>query len=318
MKRTIIVIALWGLVWLSVFFSGCDEEYNPNTIIQLTFDNEITATFPVWHPNRDLIVFSGCSLPQCVYGLWTIDTNGGNLKLLLGSAEIGPEYLRLIPYDYSDDGYLLFSDEESIFAGNVYYLPPDGGEPTFIFQGGSPTIKGNLDGIYNIAYYYKPQHKGPNGIYLTDIHGSEPQLVIADDFIYGPHWSPDGNNLTYYKRFDSDGYWLQKLCVYDFTTQKEEVLLITDSWGSHSPRWSPDGEWIAFTDYYVQPGYEYEYGQSEVYIIPSEGGEPKRLSLFPYDPHMFVSGAGSLFWSPDGNWIVYDIMYTELWKVSVE
>ncbi|HEX9974857.1 MAG TPA: protease, partial [bacterium] len=37
------------------------------------------------------------------------------------------------------------------------------------------------------------------------------------------------------------------------------------------PRFSPDGKWIAFTGQYD--------GNTEVYLIPSEGGIPKRLTF---------------------------------------
>src|SRR5439155_10846970 len=36
------------------------------------------------------------------------------------------------------------------------------------------------------------------------------------------------------------------------------------------PRFSPDGKWIAFTGQYD--------GNTEVYLMPSEGGKPKRLT----------------------------------------
>src|SRR5262249_51863516 len=37
-----------------------------------------------------------------------------------------------------------------------------------------------------------------------------------------------------------------------------------------SPRFSPDGKWIAFTGQYD--------GNTEAYLMPSEGGKPKRLT----------------------------------------
>ncbi|MDI9381328.1 MAG: hypothetical protein QM845_10690, partial [Verrucomicrobiota bacterium] len=36
------------------------------------------------------------------------------------------------------------------------------------------------------------------------------------------------------------------------------------------PRFSPDGKWIAFTGHYD--------GNTEVYVMPSEGGVPRRLT----------------------------------------
>src|SRR6266852_5308364 len=39
------------------------------------------------------------------------------------------------------------------------------------------------------------------------------------------------------------------------------------------PKFSPDGQWIAFTA-------EYD-GNRDVYVMPSEGGEPRRLTYSP-------------------------------------
>src|SRR6476660_1412760 len=40
-----------------------------------------------------------------------------------------------------------------------------------------------------------------------------------------------------------------------------------------NPHFSPDGKWIAFSGEYA--------GNNDVYIVPSEGGEPKRLTWHP-------------------------------------
>lgn len=77
--------------------------------------------------------------------------------------------------------------------------------------------------------------------------------------------------------------------------------------GEAFARFSPDGEWIAFTG-----GYD---GNSDVYVIPTKGGEPKRLT---YEGTADIV----LDWTPDGR-IAYGSSYgnhTErtmrLWTVS--
>lgn len=56
------------------------------------------------------------------------------------------------------------------------------------------------------------------------------------------------------------------------------------------PRFSPDGKRLAFTGSYD--------GGREVYVMPVEGGEPKRLT---YDPY----GAELVGWTPDGKQILF-------------
>src|SRR5262249_36535501 len=68
------------------------------------------------------------------------------------------------------------------------------------------------------------------------------------------------------------------------------------------PRFSPDGKWIAFTGQYD--------GNTEVYLIPSEGGTPKRLTYTAtlgrddvsdrMGPNNIVIG-----WKNDGKHIVF-------------
>lgn len=66
-----------------------------------------------------------------------------------------------------------------------------------------------------------------------------------------------------------------------------QAIRLTTNEGSESlPHFSPDGKHIAFTG-------EYD-GNIDVYVIPSKGGEPKRLTWHPSSD--FVQG-----WSPEGD-----------------
>lgn len=66
------------------------------------------------------------------------------------------------------------------------------------------------------------------------------------------------------------------------------------------PKFSPDGKTIAFTGQYD--------GNFNVYVIPSEGGEPKQLTFLP-DPVQLPERMGPnnevLTWMPDGKSIVF-------------
>ena len=77
------------------------------------------------------------------------------------------------------------------------------------------------------------------------------------------------------------------------------------------PHFSPDGATIAFTG-------EYD-GNTDVYVVPTAGGEPKRLSWHPAPD--FVRG-----WSPDGSEVIFAsgcirAPYPEadqLWKIPLK
>ena len=65
------------------------------------------------------------------------------------------------------------------------------------------------------------------------------------------------------------------------------------------PKFSPDGKWIAFTG-------EYD-GTGSVYVIPAQGGEPRRLTWRPARVTEFRHGHDYMVidWSPDGNQVLF-------------
>ncbi len=87
------------------------------------------------------------------------------------------------------------------------------------------------------------------------------------------------------------------------------------------PKFSPDGKWIAFTGQYD--------GDEQVYVIPSRGGIPKRLTYYPahgplpprwgYDNQVYG-------WTPDGKQVLFRSLRDEdtlrtnsaLYTVSIE
>jgi tricorn protease len=97
--------------------------------------------------------------------------------------------------------------------------------------------------------------------------------------------------------------------VTDFDNQK--ILRLTSTPAVESnPHFSPDGKWIAFTSN--------RSGNQAVYIVPVEGGSPKRLTWYPAS--VVVRG-----WSPDGQRVLYSTSrdnapsgIARLWTVSIE
>lgn len=66
------------------------------------------------------------------------------------------------------------------------------------------------------------------------------------------------------------------------------------------PKFSPDGEWIAFTGQYD--------GDEQVYIVPTVGGTPKRLTAYPARGPMAARWGYDnqvMGWSPDGRGVLF-------------
>ncbi len=84
---------------------------------------------------------------------------------------------------------------------------------------------------------------------------------------------------------------------------------LTSGDGNESrPQLSPDGRWIVFTG-------EYD-GNADVYVMPSDGGPPTRLTYHPV-------ADTALAWTPDGQRVLFrsaranPMGRTELWRVPV-
>ena len=66
------------------------------------------------------------------------------------------------------------------------------------------------------------------------------------------------------------------------------------------PKFSPDGKWIAFTGQYD--------GNFNVYVMPSEGGQPKQLTFLPdiaAIPERMGPNNQVIAWTPDSRKIVF-------------
>ena len=91
----------------------------------------------------------------------------------------------------------------------------------------------------------------------------------------------------------------------------KNVRRLTSDVGPESrPAFSPDGKWIAFSAQYE--------GNTDVYVVPSEGGVPRRLSWHPGPDEVqgfTADGKSILFTSPRA---VHTGRYTQLYTVPVE
>jgi len=76
--------------------------------------------------------------------------------------------------------------------------------------------------------------------------------------------------------------------------------LTTDPGLEWLPRYSPDGKWIAFTGKYD--------GNQDVYVIPAEGGEPRRLTWWTDVGHPAERAGPNnevIGWTPDGGRVLF-------------
>ena len=102
-----------------------------------------------------------------------------------------------------------------------------------------------------------------NGLYLVPAEGGKPTKVYDQQGACEPHWSPDGKLLVY----ETETH------IATIQPDGKKNRLVTYFGGvQRYGRWSPDGKSIVFCQGAT------ERGPWELYIIPSQGGAPVKLT----------------------------------------
>ena len=109
--------------------------------------------------------------------------------------------------------------------------------------------------------------------------------------------------------------------IYEVSSQGGVARKLTSDPGLELfPKFSPDGKWIAFTGQYD--------GSFNVYVMPSDGGQPRQLTFrqdIPGIPERMGPNDEVISWTPDGKNIVflsrmhtYNTWFGSLYTISVE
>ncbi|MCD4702662.1 MAG: hypothetical protein K8S24_12480, partial [Candidatus Aegiribacteria sp.] len=107
-------------------------------------------------------------------------------------------------------------------------------------------------------------------------------LSTGSDVAFKPEWAPDGERISY---LDRD----RRLHVFNVITGHDIRVCDTPEIVHHS--WSPDSRWLAFSVPVLA-------NREEIFIVPSDGGEPRNISRHPNDDFQPL-------WPDDGRRILY-------------
>ena len=122
-------------------------------------------------------------------------------------------------------------------------------------------------------------------IWVQQVAGGPPIRLTDDEAAeYAPTFSPDGSRILF--RSDRGGGGL-----YVVPTLGGQANFLAS--GGRRPRFSPDGRLVAF---YTGP--QGSYSGTQLYVVPSVGGEPRRLQT------EFVAAASPI-WTPDGKHLLF-------------
>ena len=194
---------------------------------------------------------------------------------------------------WSPDGKMIaFTYERPDGSVEVCTIPSGGGPITRVVVGAS-SPSWSPDG-HRIAFMQRGIGRGAT-ILTVEADGRWSQPVTRPEAAYfhsSPAWSPDGRAIAFVK--DSGGGASTEIWLAPADGKGDPRQLTHEAQGifSDAPAWTPDGRWILYASN--------RGGTRNIWRIPSEGGEPVRLTTGPGeddDPDV----------SPDGRRIVFSI-----------
>ncbi len=240
---------------------------------QFTF-GEKSSTNPQWSPCGKCIAFTSSRSGK--NNIWRIRADGGEAEQL---TDVKSE---VMSFAWSPDGKsIAFTMTEPL------------SEQEEKDQKAKNDARVVDENIKKAHLWIIPVHKDTQG-------KREAKRLTQGDFHVdgeGWDWSPDGKTIAFSNVPSPvvDDWTKADISMVDVATSEIKPLVKTAA-AESQPLYSPDGQWIAYTASDVPPTWG---GTAWTMIIPSSGGQPKRLASTHDEQPDLVA------WSADGKWIYF-------------
>ncbi len=216
---------------------------------------------PRWTPNGKYLTFLSSRYETKSSQIWRMDTRGG-------------EAVKLTELKYSISDYVWSQDSKKIALVIADQESSDEVEK-----------KKSTKPIMIDRYHFKSDGDGylerkRNHLYVFDVETKKLDTLTKGDYDEGsPVWSPDGKQLAFVSNRTTDADRNANSDIWVMESKGGSTMRQLTTWtGSDSnPAWSDDGKMIAYLT--SQLASYNAYDQSQLAIIPVEGGVPKNLSL---------------------------------------
>lgn len=155
--------------------------------------------------------------------------------------------------------------------------------------------------------------------------GKVKQLTDGDFNVNAAVWSSDGSRIAFVSNLEEDGDLSHFNNIYTIPSKGGDPELLWKGKGRIGALgWSPDGKYLAFSGRVVEDPSLIFYKNTELWVLPLEGGEPEILTA-DFDRTVLAGtgppGLTGILWSPDSEYIYFkipDLGGANLCRVSLQ